>query len=149
MLFRSLLLLFPLPALAQAADVADKTLPPSALSGGGADLAGSVGQMFFGLAVVIVVLVACLWLLKRLGAPRGNARGLKVLSAAPVGPRERVVLVEVGQKVLVLGVAPGQINALDTLSPDELKLSEPTPASGEANSFAVRLKQLIEARKHD
>ncbi len=147
MLFRSLLLFLPLPALADAAAPAEKTLPPSSLAGG-SDLAGSVGQMFFGLALVIVVLVGCLWLLKRLGAPRGSARGLKVLGAAPVGPRERVVLVEVGQKVLVLGVAPGQVNTLDTLSPDELKLTEPTSDRHEPGGFAQRLKQMLEANKH-
>lgn len=148
MLYRSLLLLLPLPALAQTAAVADKTLPPSTL-GGSTDLAGSVGQMFFGLAVVIVVLVACLWLLKRLGAPRGSARGLKVLGATPVGPRERVVLVEVGHKVLVLGVGPGQVNMLDTLTADELSLPEAATRSDEPAGFAQRLKQMVEARKHD
>jgi len=148
MLFRSLFLFLPIPALAQAADAPAKSTPAAAL-GGGTDLAGSVGQMFFGLAVVIVVLVACLWLLKRVSAPRGSARGLRVIGAAPVGPRERVVLVEVGRKVLVLGVAPGQINALDTLSPEELNIGEPAPVPGEAGGFAQRLKQLMEARKHD
>jgi len=148
MLFRSLILLAPLPALAQSADTATKTLPSSAI-GGSTDLAGSVGQMFFGLAVVIVVLVACLWLLKRLAAPRGSARGLRVLGAAPVGPRERVVLVEVGQKVLVLGVAPGQVTTLDTLDPAQLGSLKPAPESTEPGGFAQRLKQMVEARKHD
>jgi len=148
MLLRSLILLFPLPVLAQTTASADKSLPPSAL-GGGADLAGSVGQMFFGLAVVIVVLVGCLWLLKRLGAPRGSARGLKVLGATPVGPRERVVLVEVGQKVLVLGVAPGRVTALDSLSADQLGTPDPSMPVAETGGFAQRLKQMLEARKHD
>lgn len=112
------------------------------------DLIGSLGQMVFGLAVVICVLLVCLWLLKRVTAPRGNARGLRVLGAAPVGPRERVVLVQVAEKVLVLGVAPGRVNTLDTLPADQLAALQ-TPADTTApNGFATRLKALLEARKH-
>jgi flagellar protein FliO/FliZ len=135
-----------LPALVRAAgEAAPRTLPPA--SAGSPDLAGSVGQMLVGLAIVIVVLVACLWLLKRLGAPRGSARGLKVLGAAPVGPRERVVLVEVADKVLVLGVAPGRVNTLHTLDPEQLAASLPAPAAPDGGGFAQRLKQMMEARK--
>ncbi|TVO63156.1 flagellar biosynthetic protein FliO [Denitromonas ohlonensis] len=104
--------------------------------------------MAFGLVVVVAVLLVCLWLLKRLGAPRGSARGLKVLGAAPVGPRERVVLVEVGNTVLVLGVAPGRVNMLHTVDPDALAIPAATTDDlQDANGFAARLKSLIEARK--
>lgn len=151
MRFRCTLLLLCLPALATAATPpAERTLPPSTVAGG-ADLAGSFGQMLFGLAVVILALFACLWVLKRLGGPRGSARGLKVLGATAVGPRERVVLVEVGGKVLVLGVAPGRVSTLDTLSPEQLaaSLSSDNETRDGTHSFAARLKQMMETRKHD
>ncbi|QID19737.1 flagellar biosynthetic protein FliO [Nitrogeniibacter mangrovi] len=105
--------------------------------------------MLLGLLVVVAVLVACLWLLKRISAPRGGARGLRVLGATPVGQRERVVLVEVADKVLVLGVAPGRVNTLHTLDPSQLPgLQAPAGPTPETGGFAGRLKQMMEARKH-
>ena len=109
-------------------------------------MAASLGQMLLGLAVVVGLLLGTLWLLKRVAAPRGGASALKVLGAAPVGPRERVVLVEIAGKVLVLGVAPGRVSTLHTLESTEL----PTmPASGAASSvpFQDQLRKLLEGRK--
>ncbi len=133
-----------LPLLGRAATPSSApTVPP-----GNTDLAGSLGQMAFGLAIVVGVLLICLWLLKRVAAPRGSARGLRVLGAAPVGPRERVVLVEVGGKVLVLGVAPGRVNMLDTLQPDQLAALHASADTATPGGFAGRLKAMMEARKH-
>ena len=79
----------------------------AAAADGSLDAAGSLVQMLLGLAVVIGLLYASLHVLKRLGAGGGNAAGLiKVRGATAVGPRERVVLVDVAGKVLVLGVTP-------------------------------------------
>ncbi|NMG33181.1 flagellar biosynthetic protein FliO [Azoarcus sp. TTM-91] len=128
-----------LPAVA-----ADPALPaPAPLPT--ADLASNVGQMIFGLVIVIALLVVCLWLIKRLGAPRGSAAALKVLGAAPVGPRERVVLVELGEKVLVLGVAPGNVRTLHVMDKDELPpAAAGGPAAFAGKDFAGWLKQSLE-----
>ncbi|WP_230411651.1 flagellar biosynthetic protein FliO [Denitromonas iodatirespirans] len=137
-----------LPLACQAADAPATPTPSSAATtAGSASLAGSLGQMAFGLIVVVAVLLVCLWLLKRLGAPRGGARGLKVLGAAPVGPRERVVLVEVADTVLVLGVAPGRVSMLHSVDPDALALAAAPAEAANATGFAAKLKTLIEARK--
>ena len=110
-------------------------------------VAGSAVQMVLGLAVVIGLLLASLWLIKRLSAPRGAAAGLKVLGAAPVGPRERVVLVEIAGKVLVLGVTSGNVSALHTLSADELGDFDPGPPNSTRGGFGGRLKQAMEQRR--
>ena len=140
----ALLIVLLMPLCGRAAAPAPAPVVPSA----GTDLVGSLGQMAFGLTVVVGVLLLCLWLLKRVSAPRGSARGLRVLGAAPVGPRERVVLVEVGGKVLVLGVAPGRVNTLDTLQPDQLAALNAAADTAAPDGFAGRLKSFMEARKH-
>lgn len=128
--------LFPLVFLAAS---------PAVRAAEGADLAASLGQMVLGLAVVLGLLLGTLWVLKRLAGPRRSAGSLKVLGATPVGPRERVVLVEVGGRVLVLGVAPGRVNTLHTLDSAELPASPAgAPAAGD---FQARLRQLLEQRK--
>jgi len=113
------------------------------------DIGGSLFQLVFGLGVVIALLVATLWLLKRLSAPRGEAAGMmRVISGIAVGARERVVVVEVGGNWLVLGVAPGQVTALAEMPRGQVP---PAPAiTAETQSanrdFAGRLRKMLDRR---
>ena len=114
-------------------------------------LAGSLGQLVLGLAVVIALLLATLWFIKRLSTPRGAAAGLKVLGALPVGQRERVVLMEVAGKVLVLGVTQASIRTLHTLTLEELHAAggpAALSANAPAGDFAGWLRQSLERRNH-
>ena len=98
-------------------------------------------------AGVVALIPLALWLLKRtpLGAAAGRSGGMRVVSALPLAPNQRLVTVEVGQgehrQWLVLGVTPGSIRTLHTLpaQPDE-----PAPQRGEATvlpHFAQLLRQ--------
>lgn len=130
-----------LPVLAASAHAAGENAPPG--------LAGSVAQMLFGLVIVIALLLLTLWLIKRLSVPRGAAAGLKVLGGVPVGPRERVVLVEVAGTVLVLGVTNTQVRTLHTLDASQLPgLADGVPGVPAANDFSSWLKQSLERRKN-
>jgi len=91
------------------------------------DLGASALQMVFGLLVVLGLLLGALWLLKRIGQPRGAAAGLlRVVAGVAVGPRERVVILELGESWLVLGVAPGQVSTLAEIPRREMP-EAPTP----------------------
>ncbi len=130
-------LLRALPGLAAAVFAA-----PGLAQSPSADLGGSLMQMLAGLAVVIVLLFASLWLLKRLSAPRGPAGDLlKVVSATAVGPRERVVIVELGDTWLVLGVAPGRVSTLH-----ELPRIAGVAAPAAGGDFPDWLKKVLERR---
>ncbi len=108
--------------------------------------AGSIAQMLFGLVIVLAALIGTLFLLRRLQAGRSQIiDGLKVIGATHVGPRERVVLLNVGSKVLVLGVTPGRVNALHVLDAAELPMKE-AAAQPVTADFAARLRQLLEKR---
>jgi flagellar protein FliO/FliZ len=102
--------------------------------------AGNVLQVLAGLAVVLLVMWSCVRVLKRYAAGRQAAAGaLRVLGGIAVGQRERVVMVEVGETWLVLGVAPGRVNALHVMGklPDSAPATmAPAPASGFAASLA-------------
>lgn len=101
---------FLLPAVAMAAEATGAT----------PDMSSSLLRLFFGFFLVLALLFGLLWLLKKVSVPRGGAGNLvRVVSAAAVGPRERVVLVDVGGKRLVLGVAPGRVALLDTQAAPE------------------------------
>lgn len=101
--------------------------------------------MIMGLGVVLLLVVGSLYVLKRLAAPRGVAAGLlRVVAATAVGARERVVVVEVGETWLVLGVAPGRVTPLSQLPRQELSGALPPAAAG--GDFAVWLKKVMDRR---
>ncbi|TGC99517.1 flagellar biosynthesis protein FliO, partial [Salmonella enterica subsp. enterica serovar Wilhelmsburg] len=76
---------------------------------------------------IIALILAAAWVIKRMGfAPKGNSvRGLKVSASASLGPRERVVIVEVENARLVLGVTASQSRLLPTLPPGEKDRAAP------------------------
>ena len=128
--------LLSLPLLAQAADM------PAAAQAPAVSAAGSLLQVFIGLVAVLLLIAATAWMAKRLGVTHGGSSSLlQVISSASVGTRERVVVVEVGESWLVVGVAPGSVNALMTLPKGE---RPSTPSHALNASFAARLQQLIE-----
>lgn len=135
------LLLMPLAAAAQ--DATTTTLAgPSEIS---------LLRMVLALAAVLAVLIGGLWLVKRINVPRGAASSMKILGAVAVGQRERVVMLEVLDTVLVLGVTAGEVNTLHQFpraqlpeTPDNHPTSNLKSATGE---FAQRLRQHLERRK--
>lgn len=100
--------------------------------------------MVFGLILVLGLLLGTLWLLKRIGQPRGATAGLlRVVAGVAVGSRERVVILELGNSWLVLGVAPGQVTTLAEIPRQEV----PTPAAIPAvKDFPAWLKQVMKNR---
>jgi len=114
--------------------------PACAADGASGPVLG-VAQMILGLALVLGLIVLASWLLRRFGAGPSAAGSLvRVVTAASVGPRERVVLVEIRDTWLVLGVAPGRISALHQLPRQQL-----APADLQPKGFAQHLAQ---ARQH-
>lgn len=102
-------------------------VPASAADGAAGPVLG-VAQMVMGLAVVLGLIVLASWLLRRFGAGPAAAGSLvRVVTAASVGPRERVVLVEIRDTWLVLGVAPGRVNTLHQLPRQQLAQPDMQP----------------------
>lgn len=147
MLPRSILIVLLLLApVATAAEVTASTVTPGLTlpASTAPDLGGSALQMVFGLLVVLALLLGALWLLKRISQPRGPVAGLmRVVAGVAVGPRERVVILELGNSWLVLGVAPGQVSTLAEIPRQELPAGVQTPPAGE---FPAWLKHIVEAR---
>ncbi|HAK35524.1 MAG TPA: flagellar biosynthetic protein FliO, partial [Pantoea sp.] len=85
-----------------------------AISGGSV-----VTQVSSVLAVIVLLILACAWLARRLGfAPKTvSSQALKVSASVQVGQRERVVIVDTAEARLVLGVTAAQITHLHTLPP--------------------------------
>ena len=104
-----------------------------------------LGKTALALGLVIAVILACSYLLRRINAARGRGdRHLKVVTSTAIGQRERVVIVEVEGTWLVLGVGGGQVTRLHELpAPSEPERAE--SASGEAPGFAARFATALRA----
>lgn len=73
----------------------------------------SIIQVMLSLAFVIVLIYAVAWYVRRMQlTTAGTGQSMRVVSALSVGTREKVVLVQVGEEQLLLGVAPGSVNLL-------------------------------------
>lgn len=76
----------------------------------------SMLQVIFGLLVVLAVMAGLAWLLKRFNMQQGNNNAVaKIVGGVSVGSRERLIVVEVADRWLVVGVAPGQITNIANL----------------------------------
>lgn len=83
------------------------------------------------LLAVIAMIPCVLWVLKRLQTirPPGTSRQLELLEQLPVGTRERVMLVRVQGRVLVLGATAQQISLLAEATPFTAAPSAPLAAA--------------------
>jgi len=91
------------------------------------------------------------WLLRRFTSGHGPAGGaLKIIGGVAVGPKERVVLVELRDTWLVLGVAPGRVNMLHSLPKSESG-GDPIPAEGNARArhFSEWLNRAMKGRQRE
>lgn len=98
----------------KAAAATHATTASHTTSASGTDLpANLIGRTSIALIAVIGVILVCAWALKRLGFQRDRAsRSLPIVASRSLGQRERVVVIEVEDEWLVLGVTPQNITAL-------------------------------------
>ena len=110
---------------------------------GSAVPAGDLWEVFLGLLLVVAVILVVAWLMRRFqpGLVGGGA-SMRVLSTLAVGPREKLLLLDVQGQHLLLGVTTQQISTLH-------QFDQPLamPAAGDKPDFGMRLRQAIGAGK--
>ncbi|MFT3851043.1 MAG: flagellar biosynthetic protein FliO [Propionivibrio sp.] len=103
-------------------------------------------QMLFGLALIIGFLFAGAYLLRKLNGGRsfGQTGPMRIVGGLMLSARERIVLLEVGDEWIVIGIVPGQIKTLHTLPKGEIQA-----ADGSGKSFTQWLTQIGERKKDE
>lgn len=101
------------------------------------------GQTFLALIIVVAIILLIGYGLRKLtNGSSLSRRHIKVVGSAMVGTKERVVIIEIKDRWLVLGVGNGNVTKLDKLpKPDEV--IDPQPEIGMEGTFAQRFGQAI------
>jgi len=109
----------------------------------------SSGDMLhWGMALLIVLAIFffCVWGMRKLsGMSAGGTEKMRIIGGLSLGMREKVILLQVGKKQLVLGVTPGRIDALHVLEGDDCLTNEP-PSIGKDSGFSAIVQQVIKGR---
>jgi flagellar protein FliO/FliZ len=117
--------------------------------------AAAVLQTVLGLVFVIALVFGCAWLARRLGLQSGRHGGLvKTIGGTSLGGKERVAVVEIGDRWLVLGAAPGNVRLLvdmpagatHTGLPGEPSTDgSPSASGGLPGSFGQRFRDALKS----
>jgi flagellar protein FliO/FliZ len=106
---------------------------------------GIMIQFFGGLTVVLLCIIGLAWLLRRYGRLQSTASGaLRIVDGLALGARERIILVQVGDTQVLLGVAPGRVDAVHVLDEPVIIKGRDNPQSG---SFSARLREAFGMEK--
>ncbi|MCK9607128.1 MAG: flagellar biosynthetic protein FliO [Methylomonas sp.] len=105
-------------------------------------------QWLLALLIVLVLFGGFIWLLRKSGSLSFAGKSqMSVISGLSVGVREKLVLVKVGEKQLLLGVTPGRIDKLLELEGDaRLFQNQETPEDG--GLFAQKLQQVQQGKSN-
>ncbi|WP_198678586.1 flagellar biosynthetic protein FliO [Pseudidiomarina marina] len=96
-----------------------------------------LGQVTLVLILIIGIILLCAWLFRKMnGTSLGHSKLLNVVGSVAVGQRERVVIVEINNTWLVLGVASGKVSKLHEMPAQERP-------EAQLNGFAARLQQAL------
>jgi flagellar protein FliO/FliZ len=100
---------------------------------------GSLTQLTLSLIAIVLLILAISWALKRLklAGPRGGG-DMAVIDQLSLGPRDRVVLIRVGDAQVLVGIgASGLVPLLPLTKPIATAPGVQTPV------FADRLRELV------
>ncbi|MGF1699372.1 flagellar biosynthetic protein FliO [Photobacterium makurazakiensis] len=114
------------------------TSASSATSAPNLNIASTVAS----LVLVVAVILFLAWLLKRMKFPgvQSNDSSLRVLRQLPVGQRERIVLLQVGDEQMLVGVTQQNISLLGKLD-QPLSMDEVSGGQEFANQLGKLLKK--------
>lgn len=134
---RLLGVLLALPFSVLAAEPVAAVAKPVASSG----VAGQLTQLVLGLLLVLGLIFFLAWLLRRVqqAGPAGKGQVIELIGSRALGPRDRLVLVQVGNEQILLGLTPGTITALHVLK-EPVQVPSGEPATPE---FAQRLMEIL------
>ncbi|MBE9533316.1 MAG: flagellar biosynthetic protein FliO [Proteobacteria bacterium] len=104
---------------------------------------GALLETLLGLLLVLSCIAFLAWLLRRTGRFNATANGqMKIVAGLSLGPRERAILLQVGEKQILVGVTAQQIQTLHVLD----KNIDTNNTDTNSSSFSEKLQQVMQNR---
>ena len=96
----------------------------------------NVGSMIMSLLMVLALIIVSAFILKRFNLTQHSSNHLKIVANLSLGAKERIIIVQIGEQQLVLGVCPQQISLLKDLEePIDVQVTKPLALSKNVLSF--------------
>lgn len=126
------------PAAIVIAGLALAAMSAAALGADASPAAASLVKLLVGLVGVIAAVLIFSRVLSRTSLlPSGHDK-FRVLASLPVGARERIVLMQAGNRQIVVGVAPGQVSTLHVLD-EPLDIGVRRPGTDASPAWLARV----------
>lgn len=100
----------------------------------------TIMNVFGSLIIVLGLLFGLAWLYKKLAIKLPGSSHIKIVSSVMLGPRERILVIEVQGKQRVLGVTANQINML-------FELDQPLVDDQAAPDWRTQFQALLQKQK--
>ncbi|WP_205340469.1 flagellar biosynthetic protein FliO [Denitrificimonas caeni] len=112
-------------------------------------VSGQLLQLVFGLLLVIALIFLLAWVVRRIQQSlpvTGSPQVISLLASQALGPRDRLLLVQVGKEQILLGLTPGTIVPLHVLQePVDIRV----PEGNLSSAFAQRLAKVLKTTTKD
>ena len=115
----------------------------------------SILSLMWVLLCVVVIIVLAYFFTRRVAGRGGGLLGggggtdsFKVLTRLPLGREQALVLVQAGERHLLLGVTASEVSLVAELTQEEARtLYSPPPEQGAAPSFSEALRTVLKQKK--
>jgi flagellar protein FliO/FliZ len=132
--------------LALPVQAADKLFAaPEAANAAATSGSASFGKTTLALAVVLAFVFLAAWVLKqtrKLQQGKGGS-AIEIVAQVALGAKERAVLLKVGDAHVLVGVTPGQVNALHVLPPGQLAVIAESDTAATSTETAPSFQSIL------
>ena len=117
------------------------------------DLFTSALKMFSALLLVLGILLACAYLMRRLAQREGTGPGTKltkIMDRTPLGVKKNVTVIQVADRILVLGVTHDRISLLAQIEDQEsVERITNHVSKRTATGFSSHLSRFLDKARRD
>lgn len=108
---------------------------------------GYLTQLIGGLAFVLLAIVAFAWFMRRFSGTSGAGipHAIEILAVRSVGNRERLMLVQIGEEQVLIGVGPAGMRRLHELKKPLKSPAEPKPGVDFASLLRKQMSKTPDA----
>lgn len=104
----------------------------------------NVLEVFASLAIVIVVIFLLAWFIKRMGHMNmSKNHALQIKASLPLSTKEKLLVVQVGDEQIVIGVAPGFVGHIKTLDTPLIKDDATSTITMSTDSFTHTMNRIL------